>query len=109
MSNMIHIYIVSLKQDIKKRESISKTLKDFGLEFSFVDAIYGKELSENVLDSIRSKSVGTIVSRGFAAIPGEIGCTLSHIKAYQQLLSDQREWACILTITVIDNRRWNIN
>ncbi|MGP4714454.1 MULTISPECIES: glycosyltransferase family 25 protein [unclassified Psychrobacter] len=105
---MIHIYIVSLKQDIKKRESISKTLKDFDLEFSFVDAIYGKELSENALDSIRSKSVGTIISRGFAAIPGEIGCTLSHIKAYQQLLSDQREWACILEDDVILDKRFKV-
>lgn len=101
---MLHIYIVSLKQDVEKREVISNTLKELGLQFSFIDAIYGKELSEDVLNSIRAKSVGTVVP----ATSGEIGCTLSHIKVYQKLLKDNKKWACILEDDVILDRRFKV-
>lgn len=93
---MLHIFIVSLKQDIEKREAISKILNDFNLDFTFIDAVYGKELPDSYLDSIRNKSAGKLVKRGFPATPGEIGCTLSHIKAYQEVIDRGLEWACIL-------------
>lgn len=76
----MNIYIVSLKQDVEKRNAISKRLEEFGLKFSFVDAIYAKEISDDVLGSLRNKSVGVILRRGYLASAGEIGCTLSHQK-----------------------------
>lgn len=105
---MLHIYIVSLKQDIEKREAISKILQDYELEFSFIDAIYGKELSEDTINSIRSKSVGSLIDRGFAPTHGEIGCTLSHLKVYQNILDNNLDWACILEDDVILDERFNI-
>ena len=98
---MLHIYIVSLQQDIEKRRVISETLESFGLEFDFIDAIYGKELSEDVTSIIRCKSTGKVASRGFSATPGEIGCTLSHLKAYQTILDRNIDWACILEDDII--------
>ncbi|CAN6959961.1 Glycosyltransferase family 25 protein [Psychrobacter okhotskensis] len=103
---MLHIYIVSLKQDIEKREVISKTLEDFGLEFSFIDAVYGKALSESDLNLYRNKSTGKIISRGFSATPGEIGCTLSHLKAYQEIIDRKLKWACILEDDAILDERF---
>lgn len=105
---MLHIYIVSLKQDIEKREVISKTLKSFGLEFSFLDAIYGKSLPDSSLSSFRNKSKGKIADRDFSATPGEIGCTLSHLKAYQNMIDNNLNWACILEDDVILDERFKV-
>lgn len=93
---MLHIFIVSLQQDVEKRETISKILNDFNLDFTFIDAVYGRELPNEYLDALRNKSFGKLVDRGFPATPGEIGCTLSHLKAYQQVIDRGLEWACIL-------------
>ena len=104
--NMLHIFIVSLKQDIEKRETISKVLNDFNLDFTFIDAVYGKELPDNYLDTIRNKSAGSLVNRSFPATPGEIGCTLSHLKVYQEVINRGLEWACILEDDVILDGRF---
>lgn len=102
---MLHIFIVSLQQDIKKRAAISKILNEFNLEFTFIDAVYGKELSTDYLHSLRSNSSGLLVDRGFPASPGEIGCTLSHLKAYQEVIDRGLEWACILEDdAILDSR-----
>ena len=105
---MLHIYIVSLKQDIERRKVISKALEIFGLKFSFIDAVYGKELSEEVVSSIRSISTGKVIDRGYALTPGEIGCTLSHLMAYQDILDNDVEWACILEDDVFLDKRFKI-
>lgn len=70
---MLPIYIISLKQDMEKRQVISNTLKDFGLEFKFIDAIHGKELSDVIVNSARRHSKGNILRRGFVPTPNEIG------------------------------------
>lgn len=98
---MLNIYIVSLKQDVEKRSTISKKLEEFGLKFRFIDAVHGKEISDDVLSSLRNKSVGGILERGYSATAGEIGCTLSHQKAYQKLLDSNLNWACVLEDDVI--------
>lgn len=103
---MLHIYIVSLKQDVEKREVISKILEGFNLNFIFIDAVYGKELSDDILNSIRVKSAGKLLIRQFPLTPGEIGCTLSHLKVYQNIVDNKLDWACILEDDVILDERF---
>jgi len=103
---MLKIYIVSLKKDIERRAIIQNILSEYNLEYEFIDAIYGKDLSEESLNLIRSKSQGKIIDRGFVPTPGEIGCTLSHIKAYQKLINSGFDWACILEDDAILDRRF---
>lgn len=105
---MLHIFIISLKQDIEKRATISKTLNNFNLNFTFIDAVYGKELSPEYLDSLRNRSSGKLANRGFPATPGEIGCTLSHIKAYQEVIDRGLKWACILEDDAILDSRFKV-
>jgi len=103
---MLPIYIISLKQDMEKRQVISNTLKDFGLEFKFIDAIHGKELSDVIVNSARRHSKGNILRRGFVPTPNEIGCTLSHLKAYKNILDNNLSWACILEDDAILDRKF---
>ncbi|MGP4714440.1 MULTISPECIES: glycosyltransferase family 25 protein [unclassified Psychrobacter] len=103
---MLKIYIVSLEKDIEKRRAISNALNKYDIKFGFVDAIYGTELSDSILDSYRVKSTGAIIERGFAATAGEIGCTLSHLLVYQDMLDNNIKWACILEDDVILDKRF---
>lgn len=105
---MLHIFIVSLQQDVEKREIISKILNDFNLDFTFIDAVYGRELPNEYLDYLRKKSSGILVDRGFPATPGEIGCTLSHLKTYQEVIDRGLEWACILEDDAILDKRFKV-
>lgn len=105
---MLHIFIVSLQQDVEKREIISKILNDFNLDFTFIDAVYGRELPNEYLDYLRKKSSGILVDRGFPATPGEIGCTLSHLKTYQEVIDRGLEWACILEDDAILDKRFEM-
>lgn len=105
---MLHIYVISLERDKEKRKAINETLQSFGLDFSFIDAVDGIMLSESQINSIREKSVGAVVSRAIPPTPGEIGCTLSHVKAYQQMLKENQEWACILEDDVILDERFKV-
>lgn len=88
------IYIVSLARDIQKRLVISDKLKSLGLKFEFVDAVYGKELPQEMLQSLNVK--GKIVKRGYMPTPGELGCTLSHKKIMEMMLENGDDWCCIL-------------
>lgn len=103
---MLHIYIVSLEQDIEKRKVISKTLENLNLGFSFINAVYGKNLSEGTVNLIRDKSAGKLLTRQFPLTPGEIGCTLSHLKVYQNILDNNLDWACVLEDDVILDKRF---
>lgn len=105
---MLHIFIVSLKQDVEKREAISRVLKGFNLDFTFIDAVYGKNLPDNKLEGYRAKSAGLASTRGYPLTPGEIGCTLSHLHIYQEIVDNQLPWACILEDDVILDRRFKI-
>lgn len=104
----MHIYVISLEKDVQKRIDIRDILRGFNLEFSFIDAINGIDISDTDLSSIRAKSVGAVSSRGIPAIPGEIGCTLSHLKAYKEMIKNNQEYACILEDDVILDQRFKV-
>lgn len=91
---MMNIYIVSLLKDSLKREIIGTVLNEFDLKYQFVDAIYGKDMSSDLINSFNFD--GKISNRGYKPTPGEIGCTLSHLKIFKLMLDNQDEWACIL-------------
>ncbi|WP_435950482.1 glycosyltransferase family 25 protein [Psychrobacter sp. DM8] len=103
---MLKIYIVSLKKDMEKRRTISNALNKYDIKFRFVNAIYGKELSDSILDLYREKSTAAIVERGFPATAGEIGCSLSHLLVYQDMLDSNIRWTCVLEDDVILDKRF---
>ena len=66
-----------------------------GLEFHFINAIYGKDLSQDQVDNVydealSKKEFGRSLSRG------ELGCALSHISIYQKMIDEDIEIAIVL-------------
>lgn len=100
---MLPIFVISLLEDLERRASISKIMKKLSVDFEFIDAVKGKNLSQEELSQINLNFVESRERRKLAL--GEIGCTLSHLKAYKLMKERNLEWCCILEDDVIlDNR-----
>lgn len=96
-------FIVNLPKDKKRKEYIIDIVDKYPiLDYEFVDAVYGKELSIDETNSLFDTS--TAYKRyGRNLNPGEIGCTLSHFKCYRKLVDENIPYALILEddITII--------
>lgn len=89
-------YIVNLKKDTERREYITDLLADkVFLDKEFLDAVYGKELSAEELDTVFDKDLA-YKRYGRKLNPGEIGCTLSHFKAYRKLIDSNDDRVLLL-------------
>lgn len=92
----IKSYLVNLKESTARKERTLQEISGYSLlDVEVVEAINGKNLSEEELDLLfdRERFIRKY-SRKPAA--GEIGCTLSHRECYRRLLDSDNEYALIL-------------
>jgi glycosyl transferase, family 25 len=83
----IPVYVVSLKRAARRRELISAHLNELGIKFQIVDAVEGAKLDVDYVKSINSQR----------PIPlGALGCYLSHIKLYEEIVANDIPLALIL-------------
>lgn len=89
-------YIINLKKDTDRRKYILELLGDMDfLDKEFLEAVYGKELSRDEMNS--AFDVELAYKRyGRKLNLGEIGCTLSHFKAYKKLIKSSHERVLLL-------------
>jgi glycosyl transferase family 25 len=87
---MIKTYIINLEKDKERYKNITKLLENSNLDIYKFDAIYGKELSENEINSNVSNICSTILCNY-----GIIGCAISHIKLWKQLLNEKDDYFLI--------------
>lgn len=75
------ILVISLTHSLERRQKVDKTLNQTNFNWSYLDAIDGTKLDDTQFNRNPSK-----VSRllGFSLTPTEIGCFLSHRKAWEQ-------------------------
>ncbi len=102
MSPQIPIFIVSLQRDIARRAAISQSLDNQGLEYEFIDAIDGAQLSDDYFNSFASHPIAP-------SGKGELACSLSHQVIYQKVVDEKLDWVLILEDdAIIDNRLFPI-
>ena len=92
----IPVFVISLKHSIERRDHTTKQLNALGVSFRLIEAINGTELSEK---EIRNNSDFGIYKFGMHSrylLKEEIGCILSHLKIYRQMVDEKIELACIL-------------
>ncbi|MGY5955800.1 glycosyltransferase family 25 protein [Kosakonia sp. BK9b] len=87
-------YIISLKHSEERRRSVSAQASELQLDYAFIDAVNGRDIPANVLGFLRKKE-------SYAITPGEIGCSMSHLLAYEKLLNSTDEHALILEDDVL--------
>ncbi|WP_345828583.1 glycosyltransferase family 25 protein [Erwinia sp. HDF1-3R] len=83
------IFVINLKKSVFRREAITSRLDELGLEFELLDAVDGRDMSEEER-RVHTKELN------YAFLPGEIGCALSHQKAYKRMIDNNISEALIL-------------
>jgi len=91
----IPIFIVNLKKDTEKKQHMQRLCKKYNLDVEFVEAVYGKELSQEEIDEVYSEK-GAIERIGRGLTRGEIGTILSHRSIYKKILDEEIALALIL-------------
>ena len=87
--------VINLKKDVRKREKMEMHLSDIGIDFKFLDAIYGLDLKEEELSEFSDVETSRrLIGREINV--GEIGCYLSHINAAKMLLESDFDFALVL-------------
>jgi glycosyl transferase family 25 len=86
MATMYHFVISSAKAP-ERRKSVEANFAALGLEPCFFEAIMGDELSKSELNKA-SKAEGLLTL-------GEIGCALSHLGIYKELLKSEEPYVFV--------------
>ncbi|RYE25841.1 MAG: glycosyltransferase family 25 protein [Sphingobacteriales bacterium] len=102
MDSKLTVFVISLKRSPERRESVKKHLDGIGLEFEFFDAVYGKELSEEQLDTLCDRQA--IKNSPNWLTPSAIGCSLSHYGVYQEVISRNLPYALVLEDDILFNK-----
>jgi glycosyl transferase family 25 len=90
----IPIYVINMEKDVERLASISANLASLGLVFERVPAVLGADH----MDDPRKVDLQRYLKRNRRNKPrnGELGCYLSHLRAYEQLLKSDQPWCVIL-------------
>lgn len=87
-------YVINLKSSEQRLAAVSEKFGDAGLNFSRIEAVYGKDF-----DLLRLKEEGIYKPSRHQKLwltPPEIGCYMSHRKLWEQFLRDDALYAVVL-------------
>ena len=99
------VYIINLNQDKDRRVYVEKELKRVGIDnYSFISAIDGSMLPQNDLDYYNS-------SNKFwpKMSPGQVGCSMSHVKLYKDFLNTKYDYALVLEDDISFRNNFNVS
>jgi glycosyl transferase family 25 len=89
------IWVLSLKESVERRNYISQHLTGLNFDFKIVDAVNGNNLSAEERQFFYCPEAAfKLLGRQLS--PGEIGCSLSHLKLYEKMIEEQIEEVIIL-------------
>lgn len=91
------IFLISLKSDESRRQKLKERFKSYD-KFTLIEAVDGRIM--NAMEYFRY-AVASFKAYGKLLSPAEIGCTLSHMKAYEEFLKSESKFALILEDDVI--------
>ena len=89
------IFVVNLPEDTEKRTRMRRVLDQLGLEYQFIEAVNGQKIAGEELERVYDPRISQhYLGRGL--VPGEIGCYMSHVKAYEIISTRDIPYALIL-------------
>jgi len=90
----IPIFIVNLKKDIVKRESMEQQCRTLSLHCRFINAVDGAILEEDLILQ-KYSPIKAQVHIGRELSKGEIGCAFSHLSIYRQMIEENIDKAVV--------------
>ena len=97
---MIPIYLISLEQDIKRREELQQRFPKNYNNFILIKAIDGRKLSAK---DYYDKTITYFIEKKQIMSPAELGCTFSHIKALKEFLKTDAKFGLIIEDDILGN------
>ncbi|WP_276709476.1 glycosyltransferase family 25 protein [Campylobacter rectus] len=95
MKNLV--FVISLKSDEARREKLKERFKNYG-KFKLVEATDGRVMSAK---EYYGYALASLEAYGRLLSPSEVGCSLSHVRAYEEFLKSDAKFALILEDDVI--------
>jgi len=92
------IYLVSLQDDVQRREELKKRFPKYYDSFKIIDAVDGRKLSAK---EYFQKTAHYVKKSNKMMSPSELGCSLSHMNALTDFLSTDEQFALILEDDII--------
>lgn len=89
------VWVINLPRSTERRAYIVAHLQELGLPFEIVPAVDGQMLTQDELTEFYSLEQ-TLACIGRELVPGEIGCSLSHLRLYERMVTEGVEMALIL-------------
>ncbi|WP_110458392.1 glycosyltransferase family 25 protein [Shewanella algidipiscicola] len=89
------VFVINLARSPERMARISQQLADANVPFERIEGVDGNLLSDAEIEQV---SPAALVRKHYyrALNKGEVGCSLSHKKAWQQIVDDQLDFAFIL-------------
>lgn len=91
----VAVFCINLDKDQARYHAISLLLNQLNFSHHRVSAVYGKALSETFMKSFVDMKTYKLFFNGALPGPGEVGCFLSHVKAWKCFLNSSAEFALI--------------
>ena len=92
IADRLNCYVINLDRSVDRMERFKESFESFPIPFIRIPAVDGKNLSfpVEIYDAFTF-----FVQMGRDALPGEIGCYLSHLTALEMFLESDKEFAMI--------------
>jgi len=92
----LQVFVINLKSSSDRMENTHRQLEQAGIKYRLVEAVDGRGLPDDYL--INNPDFGIFKTGVYSRYlrKEEIGCTLSHLKIFRQIIDDHVPAACIL-------------
>ena len=88
----IEYFVINLESDTAKKSATINELKKANISANFIKAINGSYIEKSVYMASRNKSIANI---GRPLCRGEVGCAMSHLAAYQEIIRKNLDYGVI--------------
>ncbi|MCX8588222.1 MULTISPECIES: glycosyltransferase family 25 protein [unclassified Gilliamella] len=93
------VFAINLSSAVNRRDRISNLCKKLKMDFEIITAIDGRELDENFINDNVYDYKNCFLTKG------EIGCALSHIGVYKEIINRRLPYALIIEDDAIFDSR----
>lgn len=107
MNKNIEVKVVSMKNSIDRRYYINELMKKYKIDYSFFDAINGRESCTKEYYN-KAKNSHFMFNRKFFLTPSEYGCMSSHLLILKNFVANSsKEWLIVLEDDIIYDEMFN--